>query len=212
MKRLLALVFATLSLASVASAKFYVGIEAGYLGQTVTDAYPTKSGFSTISTGKIGDIIKGNTAYYGKGFAIAGILGQEANFGLVGLRWGLGLGYSTVDFDDGKNWNQEVFSTELSFDMILNFVNKGNFSFGIFGGIGTQYQLALNSYAGLDNVHTLGFDGRVGLTTLLARHHRMEVYAKLPFAEVTNKYEQGDKQTLGGGAKSFIGASYKYVF
>ena len=69
-----------------------------------------------------------------KGFAIAGILGQEANFGLVGLRWGLGLGYSTVDFDDGKNWNQEVFSTELSFDMILNFVNKGNFSFGIFDG------------------------------------------------------------------------------
>lgn len=212
MKRLLALVFATLSLASVASAKFYVGVETGYLGQTLTNPYPAKSGFSTISAGTIGDIIKGNTAYHGKGFAVAGILGQEANFGIIGLRWGLGLGYSTVDFDDGINYNQEVFSTELSFDMLLNFVNKGNFSFGIFGGIGTQYQLSLNSYKGLDNVHTLGFDGRVGLTTLLARHHRLELYAKLPFAEVTNKYEAGDKQTLGGGAKSFIGGSYKYVF
>lgn len=208
MKRLLALVFATLSLASVASAKFYIGIEGGYLGQTGLTTKPASSGFHTVSTGSIDDII----AKSGKGFAVAGILGQEANFGVVGLRWGLGLGYGTVDYDDGLKWNLETFTTELSFDMILNLVNKGNFSFGFFGGIGTQYQLVLNSYPGLDNVHTLGFDGRVGVTTLLARHHRMEVYAKLPFAEVTNKYEAGDKQTLGGGAKAFIGASYKYVF
>lgn len=210
MKRLLALVFATLSLASVASAKFYIGIEGGYLGQTST--FAEKSGFHTVSTNTIGDIIKGDTAFYGKGFAVAGILGQEANFGIVGLRWGLGLGYSTVDFDDGVNWNQEMFSTELSFDLILNLVNKGNFSFGFFGGIGTQYQLALNSYTGIDNVHTLGFDGRVGVTTLIAKHHRMEVYAKLPFAYVTNTVEAGDKQVLLGNAKSFIGGSYKYVF
>lgn len=209
MKRLLALVFATLSLASVASAKFYIGIEGGYLGQSGVEK--NNSGFHTISAGTLGDIIKGDKPY-GRGFAVAGILGQEANFGIIGLRWGLGLGYSTVDFDDGKNWNQEMFSTELSFDMILNFVNKGNFSFGIFGGVGTQYQLALNSYKDFDNVHTLGFDGRVGVTTLIARHHRMEVYAKLPFAEVTNKVETGDKQALLGNAKSFIGASYKFVF
>lgn len=210
MKRLLALVFATLSLASVASAKFYIGIEGGYLGQTGT--FAEKSGFHTVSTSAIGDIIKGNTAFYGKGFAVAGILGQEANFGVVGLRWGLGLGYSTVDFDDGVNWNQEMFSTEVSFDLILNLVNKGNFSFGFFGGIGTQYQLSLNSHPNVDAVHTLGFDGRVGVTSLIARHHRMEVYAKLPFAYVTNTIEAGDKQILVGNAKSFIGASYKYVF
>ncbi|RDU69991.1 outer membrane beta-barrel protein [Helicobacter cholecystus] len=212
MKRLLTLVFATLSFASVASAKFYIGIEGGYLGQTVTSAYPDKGGFRTISAGTLGDIIKGSTAYYGRGFAVAGILGQEANFGVLGLRWGLGLGYSSVDFDDGSSWKQEVFSTEVSFDMILNLVNKGSFSLGLFGGIGTQYQLALNSYSRLDNVHTLGFDGRVGLTTLLARHHRVEVYAKLPFAQVTKQWHEGDKQSLGGGAKSFIGAGYKYVF
>lgn len=206
MKKLLAIVFAALSFASVASAKFYVGIEAGYLGQT--GMFGDKNGFHTVSTGNIDDIISNA----GKGFAFAGILGQEANFGIVGLRWGLGLGYGTVEFDDGcSNCKQETFSTELSFDMILNFVNKGNFSFGIFGGIGAQYQLALESYDGLDNVHTLGFDGRVGVTTLMARHHRVEVYAKLPFAYVT-QYEAGDKQALLGNAKSFIGASYKYVF
>lgn len=208
MKKLLALVFATLSLASVASAKFYIGIEGGYLGQTGVDPMPTSSGFHTVSTGSIDDII----ADSGKGFAIAGILGQEANFGVVGLRWGLGLGYGTVDYDDGIKWNLETFTSELSFDLILNLVNKGNFSFGFFGGIGAQYQLILNSYPGLDNVHTLGFDGRVGVTTLLAKHHRMEIYAKLPFAYVTDKFETGDKQTLGYNAKSFIGASYKYVF
>lgn len=209
MKRLLALVFATLSLASVASAKFYIGIEGGYLGQSGT--FENTSGFHTVSTSAIGDIIKGDKPY-GKGFAVAGILGQEANFGIVGLRWGLGLGYSTVDFDDGSSWKQEMFSTEVSFDLILNFVNKGNFSFGAFGGIGTQYQLSLNSHPGLDAVHTLGFDGRVGLTTLMARHHRLEVFTKLPFAYVTNKIEAGDKQILVGNTKSFIGASYKYVF
>lgn len=209
MKRLLALVFATLSLASVASAKFYVGVETGYLGQGgMFEFRPTSSGFHTISTGSIDDII----ANSGKGFGIAGLLGQEANFGIIGLRWGLGLGYGTVDFDDGVDWKLETFTTEVSFDMLLNLVNKGSFSFGIFGGIGTQYQLVLNSFPGFDAVHTLGFDGRVGLTTLLARHHRLEVYTKLPFAYVTNKYELGDKQLLTGSAKSFIGASYKYVF
>lgn len=206
MKKLLALVFATLSLASVASAKFYIGIEGGYLGQT--GAFGDSNGFHTVPTGNLDDII----ADAGKGFAIAGILGQEANFGVVGLRWGLGLGYGTVDFDDGcSNCNFETFTSELSFDLILNLVNKGNFSFGFFGGIGAQYQLVLNSIEGIDTAHTLGFDGRVGVTTLLAKHHRMEIYAKLPFAYVT-QYEAGDKQALLGNAKSFIGASYKYVF
>lgn len=211
MKRLLALVFATLSLASVASAKFYVGFEGGYLGQT---GFGYQVGgksleFSTVSTGSLDDIISSA----GQGFAIAGLLGQEKFFGIVGLRWGLGLGYASVDFDDGVNWNMDTFTSELSFDMILNFVNKGSFSFGIFGGIGAQYSLLLNSSPyGLDDTHSLGFDGRVGVTTLLARHHRMEVYAKLPFAYMTSKLESGDKQALAGNAKSFIGASYKYVF
>lgn len=207
MKKLLTLVFVALSFASVASAKFYLGVEAGYLGQT--GAFPNTSGFHTVSTGQIDDIV----ANSGKGFGIAGLLGQEAKFGVFGLRWGLGLGYGTVDFDDGcSNCNLETFTSELSFDMILNLVNKGSFSFGIFGGIGAEYQLVLNTVQGHDAVHTLGFDGRVGLTTLLARHHRIEVYTKLPFAYVTKEIETNDKQVLVGNAKSFIGASYKYVF
>ena len=122
MKRLLALVFATLSLASVASAKFYVGIEAGYLGQTVTDAYPTKSGFSTISTGKIGDIIKGNTAYYGKGFAIAGILIKA--FWVYCPKWVSSVLYI------GMGW-----TCVLAFTQLLNNLSPAAFGWLLAGGI-----------------------------------------------------------------------------
>lgn len=214
-KKLLALIVASVGLFSVAQAKFYLGIEGGYTTQGLPGVQEKGKGieFYTISTSGLGDLIK----HGAKGYSIGAVLGTESFFGqYFGMRWGLGLGYSSTSKDlenNGKKEEQKLnaFASDLSIDMMVNFVNTGRFSFGVFGGVGAEYQLFVDS--GKPKFHALGFEGRVGLTTLLGGHHRMEVFAKLPFADMSSKYSSGDDNLFAFGAsKATFGASYKFVF
>lgn len=214
-KRLFTLILVSVSFLSVAQARFYLGVEGGYVSQGLPLVQEKGKGIEThtISSSGLGDLIE----YGAKGYAVGVVFGTESFFNrYFGLRWGLGLGYSSSKkdlYNNGKKKGYElsVFDTNLSVDMMLNFVNTGNFSFGVFGGVGADYQYFTNT--GNPKWHALGFEGRVGLSTLLGNHHRMEVFAKLPFADMSMKFSKGDNNLFAyGTTKSVFGVSYKFVF
>lgn len=214
-KKICALFLFFVGLLSVAQARFYIGVEGGYASQGLPLAQEKGKGIEAhmISPNNLGDLIK----YGAKGYSIGVVFGTESFFGrYFGVRWGLGLGYSSTEkelYNNGKEkeYDFDAFNSNLSFDLMVNFVNTGNFSFGMFGGVGIDYQYFTN--IGNPDWHALGFEGRVGLSTLLGGHHRMEVFAKLPFADMSAKISQEDKHWLIYNAnKAVFGASYKFVF
>lgn len=214
-KRLFLFILAFVSMFSVAQARFYLGVEGGFASQGLASAQVKGKGLEahTISTGGLGDLIRDGA----KGYSVSIVFGTENFFTkYFGLRWGLGLGYSSTEKDlmEGIYKRELEFNTitsDLSFDLMLNFVNTGSFSFGIFGGVGAEYQYFTN--AGKPRWHALGFEGRAGLSALLGGHHRLEVFTKLPFAEVSAKATKGDDHLLVYNvSKAVIGASYKFVF
>lgn len=214
-KKLFAIILASASLLSVAQARFYLGVEGGYASQGLPMVQESGKGVEvrTISPNGLGDLIKDGA----KGYSIGIVLGTESFFTrYFGVRWGLGVGYASTEKDllnNGKKYEQELktISSDLSLDLMINFVNTGSFSFGVFGGVGAEYQYFTN--ASNPNWHSLGFEGRVGLSTLLGGHHRLEVFTKLPFADMPLKYSQGDSNLFAyNTSKAVFGASYKFVF
>lgn len=216
MKKLFALLLVSLGLASVAQARFYLGVEGAYTLQGFSSIQSTGKGieFHTMSPSGLNDLIKYGTG----GYSVGLVLGSESFWGnYFGMRWGLGAGYAAAKFkrnDGGKTQKAtlETLYSEISLDMMANFVNTGNFSFGVFGGVGAEYQYVLN-YAQDPKKHGLDFVGRAGVSTLLGGHHRMDLFAKLPFVSLSTKFTIGDKNTfLYGMSKVSFGASYKFVF
>lgn len=199
----------------MAQARFYLGVEGGLVSQGMASVRLKGKGLEahTISTSGLGDLIKDGA----RGYSVGIVFGTENFFTqYFGTRWGLGLGYSSAEKDLVENGSKReiefnTITTDLSFDLMLNFVNTGSFSFGIFGGVGAEYQYFTNAVK--PRWHALGFEGRAGLSTLLGGHHRVEVFAKLPFAEVSAKATQGDDHLLVYNvSKAVLGASYKFVF
>lgn len=214
-KKLFAIILASASFISLAQARFYLGVEGGYATQGLPMVQESGKGIEThtISPKALGDLIKDGA----KGYSLGVVFGTESFFGrYVGVRWGLGLGYSSTEkdlYDNGKKYEQELktFNSNLSLDLMINFINNGNFSFGVFGGVGAEYQYFTN--VSNPNWHSLDFEGRVGLSTLLGGHHRVEVFARLPFADLSSKYTQGDNNLFAySTSKAVFGASYKFVF
>lgn len=214
-KRLFLFILAFVSMFSVAQARFYLGVEGGFASQGLSSVQTKGKGLGvySISTGGLGDLIMDGA----KGYSVSIVFGTENFFTkYFGLRWGLGVGYSSTEKDlmdgiDKREFELNAITSDLSFDLMLNFVNTGSFSFGIFGGVGVEYQYFTN--ASKPRWHALGFDGRAGLSTLLGGHHRLEVFVKLPFAEVSAKATRGDDHLLVYNvSKAVIGASYKFVF
>lgn len=214
-KKLIALFLASVSMISVAQARFYVGVEGSYTLQGIPSAQENGKGieFQTITPSGLKDLIKNGSG----GYSVGVVLGSESFWGrYFGLRWGVGAGYSSAKLekkDNGKTIKNsiETLTSELSVDVMINFVNTECFSFGVFGGVGAEYQYVLNN--GNPKKHALDFVGRAGVSTLLGDHHRVELFTKLPFASMSSKYSSGDKNAfLLGMSKASFGASYKFVF
>lgn len=214
-KRLFLFILAFVGMFSVAQARFYIGVEGGLASQGLSSVQTKGKGIEThtISTSGLGDLIKDGA----KGYSVGIILGTENFFTrYFGLRWGFGVGYASVEKDlvEGTSKRELEFNTitsDLNFDLMVNFYNNGSFSFGIFGGVGAEYQYFTN--ASKPRWHALGLVGRAGLSTLLGGHHRLELFAKLPFAEMSAKFSSGDDHLLAYNvSKAVIGASYKFVF
>lgn len=214
-KRLFLFILAFVSMFSVAQARFYLGVEGGFASQGMSAVQEKGKGLEAhiISTSNLGSLIKDGA----KGYSVGIVLGTENFFSkYFGLRWGLGVSYASTQKDveeNGKSrkFNLNTIASDLSFDLMLNFYNNGSSSFGIFGGVGAEYQYFIE--ASNPRWHALGFEGRVGLSTLLGGHHRVELFAKIPFAEMSAKYSTGDSHLLAYNvSKAVFGASYKFVF
>lgn len=214
-KKILSVVLASCALASMAQARFYIGIEGGYSTQSAYDSKTSGKntfGVTYAGTGVIGNAL--NSGY--SGYSVGGVLGTEDFFGkYFGTRWGLGAGYTSVSkTENGSTHTFNSVDAGLSVDLLLNFYNNGSFSFGIFGGASADYHYVLSGrWSGL-NEHLMDFSGRVGVTTMMAKHHRIEFMAKLPIASM-NVTNSSSNYVLGGAlapARTTFSASYKFVF
>lgn len=218
-KTLLSLAAASLICGTMAEARLFVGVEGGYTTQhfydTALDSLSTFN-FTFPTPTVIGDALDRGA----QGYSFSAMIGSEDVGSIFGTRWYLSAGYTSVSKEfAGQTWTREFVDAGLGFDMILNFYNSGTTSFGIFGGVSMDYHYWLNgSDHNVDKViemseHMFDFAGKVGFTTLLANHHRMEIFAKLPIGSMN--ISDSKEVVLGGifaPANVTFGASYKFVF
>ncbi|VEJ24739.1 outer membrane protein [Helicobacter cholecystus] len=203
-----------LFLASPLFARFYIGIEGGYIGNFgVFDIYQDNLKPLDLKKEKLneGGII-GNI-----------VLGTEHFFlnNYLGIRWGVFAGY-------GKSWGRNgtygnlstsVLTAGLNTDVIINFIAKENLMIGFILGIGYSYNTfkpnknleygeyfsaTLPIYAPnkpLIPVTVLKDESdcfvnnqapqywttnlRVGASILLNKHHRIEAFVKIPLDTLT---------------------------
>lgn len=216
MKNKIATLFLALNaFLGIVQARFYLGIEGGYISQALPSIQEKGKGIEihSVSTRDLGDLIKDGAKGYGVGI----VLGTESFLTrYFGLRWGFGAGYSSAQKDLGEQAVKtlqkiDAIYSNLSADIMINFFNNGNLSFGIFGGASVEYQYFKSSSD--PKWHALGFDGRAGVSTLFGGHHRTEIFAKLPFAEMSAKFSKSENNLLAYHAnKVNFGASYKLLF
>lgn len=247
-KQLLSLTVASLVCTGIAQANFYIGIEGGYTGGAkdttkhkgqINSSYVFFPGSETL-----GDMFKDKTYSSNgsttemepwKGYNVAINLGSEHFFAsnYLGVRWGASVGFTEISQDSKEtDVTGTVYYTDslgyldtgLSLDLMINFVSRPNFSFGIFGGIEADYHYLV--YADQENSitnktesflkdvvsrNTVDFSGRVGLSTLMAKHHRIDITAKLPVAYVVAGADNKVK-IAAGPVKASFNVGYKYVF
>lgn len=169
-KKLLSLAVASLICGSVAEARFYVGIEGGYVGAPrVSD--PTQLGssnevkFSTTSSSAIKNAFKTQKVIEEtstseiepyKGYSVGINFGSEHLFlrDYLGLRWGASVGYTDLNLkmsskgNNPQDWakveaNHSFLDAGLSLDLMTNFYSSQSFAIGVFGGaeLGYHYML-----------------------------------------------------------------------
>lgn len=221
-KKILGLALAGLSVASIAQARFFMGLEGGYSTTNIkeTAMKEGKAGFyaSAYGPGLITDAFKNGA----RGYNAALTLGTESFFGnYFGIRSAIFGGYtSTSKKINGLAKEANFIDAGLNFDLLLNFFSNGNSSFGIFGGAEAGYHYWYNKkdFGNLHNQnevskHLLDFSGRFGISTLFGGHHRIELLAKVPFTSMG--FNSSSEAKLGGLVVPLnvsVGASYKFVF
>ena len=158
--------------------RFYIGVEGGYLGNEAVYSTEIKTP-QKIETekklkgnGGFGSLIFGTEHFFGKNY--------------YGIRWGLSAGYGQTKSSDSQ-WGDityHSFWAGASFDMLYNFYAIQTFMTGLFTGVEYDFVL-LEPKEKIDfgintktNTHNLAV--RVGLSTLFANHHRLELMAKIP--------------------------------
>lgn len=171
-----------------------------------------------------------------EGYNLAINFGSEHFFAsnYLGVRWGASVGYTAISQDcklyDAKNStdytdHRDYLDAGLSLDLMVNLVNSSNFSFGIFGGVEGAYHYLISydreTSTGIFSTtltslvtpsrNSLDFSGRVGVSTLLAKHHRIDVTAKLPIGYVVAGDDNKTKIAHDVVKMSF-NLGYKYVF
>lgn len=220
-------------LSNFAWGNFYIGIEGGYLGNKSIYIYEDKSGNTT--TGKNPDWSK---SILGSGGIINLILGTEHFFAndYVGVRWGIfgGYGYTQSRGNISQLGNVDVNLSTLSvgvdFDILINFYARKDLMTGLF--IGAEYDFTLlypnriieigerkapiapkeDMMVG-NKTQSNNAVIRVGLSTKITKHHRLELLTKFPIW--TQKHSEHfvlTDQTIKPGEKDDRKYTFKYEF
>lgn len=232
-------------LSSFVWGNFYIGVEGGYLRNKSIYIYEDKSGDTT--TGKDPDWSK---SVIGNGGVVNLTLGTEHFFAnnYVGVRWGIFGGYG---FTQSKGYisdlgsvdvNLSTLSVGANLDILINFYVQEHLTTGLF--VGAEYDFTLlhpnrvveigeRSINGTpkkdmmvgNKTHSNNAVIRVGFSTLIAKHHRIELFAKIPVwtqkhsehfilsdqKQIINNQKDNRKYTF---KYEYLQAllSYKYVF
>lgn len=107
----------------------------------------------------------------------------------------------------------------INLDLMVNFWSNGSYSFGVFGGVEADYHYLLNfnnseareSAKDFPSRHAFDLAGRVGVSTLMANHHRLDVLAKLPIGSVVSGTET-KAYLISVMPTISINVGYKYIF
>ncbi len=187
MKKLFVAGLVSLALsASLAQAKFFIGVDAGYDYSKVTPKFIANN---------MGDILWGSSVFYSPTFIdfhswVAGInLGTSHDItDNFGLRWVLGGNYAQAI--EPKNTLQSI-DIYLGIDTLLTFVNTGSMKFGAIMGLEANFYLydyvdnmfgSRDSHLATANV-SAGASARLGLGLGLGEHNSFEFLLRIPVAE-----------------------------
>lgn len=173
-----------------------------------------------------------------QGYSVGINFGSEHLFlrDYLGLRWGVGVGYTSVsgkytsidrangDIGAKLEAKYSFLDTNLSFDLLVNFYSSHSFGIGVFGGaeLGYHYMLSgkyddklWNRSGDLQDLipskHSLDLVGRVGITSLIAEHHRIDLTAKLPIGSIMAG-KASDVKIGESLSRTSFSAGYKYIF
>lgn len=195
---------------------------------------PIKYAFSNLMiSDSDGKLVSEHTPF--RGYTLNIVFGAEAFFlqNYLGLRLEGGIGYTDLTatlIDLEKQIKREglesYWTTSLGLDLIGNIYVGEEHTIGVFAGVETSYSSvikATRTYSDgkiYDLTKTFKEDpsmidifARLGISTLLYGHHRVEFIAKIPVAYVLFKLNT-ERVPLGLNAleKTSINAAYKYVF
>ena len=182
----------------------FVGV--GYGGTKVKITNPFDADSSESLGGLSYEVIAGYKQFFTPEFGLR----YYANF----------AGANTSKTIEGEKQKVNVMNYGVNVDALYNFINDDSLSFGAFLGLG----LGMNSWSGdaiknikdgfavLGKVKTSGFDLalNVGVRTEIAKHHGIEVAARVPFLATTLIDKDGIKGTLQQTYN--VGARYIFSF
>lgn len=208
---------------------FYIGVEGGYLRNYSVYSYEDHSNATTGSE-------QGYTKYViGNGGIINLIFGTEHFFAkdYLGVRWGIfgGYGYTQSRGNSKELGNVDVNLSTLSaganVDILVNFYVQEHLMAGFF--VGAEYDFTLlhpnraveigerkaQTYPKEDmlvgnKTHSNQIGARVGFSTLIAKHHRVELLAKVPLWTQSHSQYFVMPSTLNNGTKDDRKYTFKY--
>ncbi|RDU69927.1 hypothetical protein CQA62_00495 [Helicobacter cholecystus] len=248
-RKILSIAIASIAYASMAEARFFIGVDAGYTtaisepkGRSVGNEnirFLTVNPNSWASAFRSKSRSDGQDTYTKKpylGFNLGLNFGSEHFFldDYLGIRVGGLIGYTNyknittkTNTSNSSLWKSsdkfregcQFLDTGVNLDLMVNFWSNGAYSFGVFGGVEANYHYLLSYFNTMTEEktrdvptrHLLDFSGRVGISTLLEEHHRLDILAKLPIGSVVSETET--KTYLIAILPTIsINVGYKYIF
>ena len=182
----------------------FVGVGVGYGGTKMKSSGGDEGGSESLG-GLSYEVIAGYKQFFTPEFGLR----YYANF----------AGANTSKSIDGAKAKANVMNYGVNVDALYNFINDDSLSFGAFLGLG----LGMNTWSGsfIDSVSDLVADSgekvkksgfglglNVGVRTEIAKHHGIEVAAKVPFLATTLFNKDGVKIT----AQQTYNVGVRYIF
>lgn len=179
----------------------FVGVGVGYGGTQLKAEVTGGPTYSLNGGGISAEVIAGYKQFFTPEF---------------GLRYYANFAYNDSPFtENGATTNGIfVFNYGVNVDALYNFISNETLDFGVLLGLG----LGANTWGGIDNrkLSTTGFDLglNVGVRTSIAKHHGIEVLARVPFIATTllNESQEGISTKLSIARQYSVGVRYIFSF
>lgn len=206
----------------------FLGAEVGYGGASVD--YKTSYSEQNLTTGEIQGYIPYTLKYNGGGVKYGIVAGYKQFFTpYLGLRYYASLSamhasLSTTSSGVSAQW-KNVSATMINYgvnvDFLGNFITQESLDFGGFVGLGLggtswvgksidDYQKVIDSYNQGWGLSKNSFDValNVGLRANIAKHHGVEIVARVPFL-ATKLFDKTYQQRFGngGGGDAYLATS-----